>query len=270
MAGRRANPVELTLGAPAVKLIHIAAGFLALGAGAVALYSLKGGTLHRKGGAIFVYAMLVMAGLGAVIAALKPDRLSAMGGVLACYMVTTTMLTVRRRAGEEFHWLNHAAMLVALAVGMVGIKFGFDALDSTTGRLDAFPAAMYFIFGAIALLAGLLDIRMLLARDIQGKHRIARHLWRVGFAMFMAYGSFFLGQAKLFPEPVRQSHVLAVPVLLVVVTTLYWLVRVLIKQRQPRVLDDSLNPKPISGPAELRRQPQLHFRPRAVASEDLK
>lgn len=67
-----------------MKLIHIIAGFLALGAGAVALYTLKGGTLHRQGGAIFVYAILVMAGLGAVMAALKPDRLSSMGGVLAC------------------------------------------------------------------------------------------------------------------------------------------------------------------------------------------
>lgn len=215
-----------------MKLIHIVAGFLALGTGAVALYSLKGGKLHRKGGTIFVYAMLVMAGLGAVLAALKPDRLSAMGGVLACYMVTTAMLTVRRRAGEEFHWLNHAAMLVALAIGIIGIKFGFDALDSATSRLDKFPAAMYFIFGSIALLAGLLDMRMLLARDIQGKHRFARHLWRMGFAMFMAYGSFFLGQAKVFPEPIRKLPLLAIPVLLVVVTVLYWIVRVLFMKRR--------------------------------------
>jgi len=219
-----------------VKLIHIVAGFLALGIGAVALYSLKGGKLHRKSGAIFVYAMLVMAGPGALMAALKPDRLSAMGGVLACYMATTAMLTVRRRAGEEFHWLNHAAMLAALALGIVGFKFGFDALDSPTGRLDKFPAAMYFIFGAIALLAGLLDIRMLLARDIQGKHRIARHLWRMGFAMFMAYGSFFLGQAKIFPEPIRKGSILAIPVLVVVVTVLYWIVRVLFLKRRAHSL----------------------------------
>lgn len=217
-----------------MKLIHIVAGFLALGSGTVALYVLKGGNLHRKAGTLFVYAMLVMAGLGAVLAGLKPDRLSAIGGVLACYMVTTAMLTVRRRPGEKFHRLDYIAMLVALIVGTTGIKFGFDALETPTGRLDAFPAPMYFIFGSIALLSGLGDVRMLLARDIQGVGRIARHLWRMGFAMFMATGSFFLGQAKVFPEPIRKPLLLAIPVLLVIATTLYWLVRVLRKQRHAR------------------------------------
>lgn len=214
-----------------MKLIHIIAGFLALASGAVALYSVKGGNLHRKGGTIFVYAMLVMAGIGAFMAALKPERISVIGGVLACYLVTTALLTVRRRPGEEFHWLNHAALLVALAAGITGIKFGFDALDDTSGRLDRFPAPMYFTFGTIALLSAFGDARMLRARDIQGAQRIARHLWRMGLAMFIATGSFFLGQAKVFPESIRKGPLLAIPVLLVVVTVLYWVVRVRFTRR---------------------------------------
>lgn len=209
-----------------MKLIHIIAGFLVLASGAVALYSLKGGKLHRKGGTIFVYAMLVMASLGAILAALKPERISVIGGVLACYLVTTALLTVRRRPGDEFHWVNHVAMLVAVAAGMTSIKFGFDALGSATGRVDRFPAPIYFTFGSIALLAALSDVRMLLGRDLEGARRIMRHLWRMGFAMFMATGSFFLGQAKVFPEALRKGPLLAIPVLLVVGTVLYWVVRV--------------------------------------------
>jgi hypothetical protein len=42
----------------------------------------------------------------------------------------------------------------------------------------------------------------------------------------MATASFFLGQAKLFPASVRESGVLNVPVLLVIVGLLWSLVRV--------------------------------------------
>jgi hypothetical protein len=45
-------------------------------------------------------------------------------------------------------------------------------------------------------------------------------------AMFMATASFFLGQAKLFPMPVRKSGVLWIPVVLVIGALLYWLVRI--------------------------------------------
>ncbi len=61
---------------------------------------------------------------------------------------------------------------------------------------------------------------------LAGAQRLTRHLWRMCVAMFMATASFFLGQAKLFPPGVRQSGVLALPVLLVIGALVYWLVRV--------------------------------------------
>lgn len=63
----------------------------------------------------------------------------------------------------------------------------------------------------------------------------------MGFAMFMATGSFFLGQAKIFPEPIRKLPLLAVPVLLVVVTVLYWIVRVLFMKRRAHSLVHALD-----------------------------
>ncbi len=44
--------------------------------------------------------------------------------------------------------------------------------------------------------------------------------------MWIATSSFFLGQAKVFPEAIRNPALLAVPVLLVLVAVVYWFVRV--------------------------------------------
>jgi hypothetical protein len=59
----------------------------------------------------------------------------------------------------------------------------------------------------------------------------------MGFAMFVATGSFFLGQADEIPEPLRIYPLLALPVITVVLFTPVWLVRVLRRGRRmaPRV-----------------------------------
>ena len=53
--------------------------------------------------------------------------------------------------------------------------------------------------------------------------------------MFVATGSFFLGQAKVFPAEVRASGVLKIPVLLVIGAFLYWVIRVQVWPRLRRV-----------------------------------
>ena len=50
-------------------IVHIIAGLLAITAGFAALFAAKGGKLHRRGGIVFVGAMIVMAGIGGVMAA---------------------------------------------------------------------------------------------------------------------------------------------------------------------------------------------------------
>jgi hypothetical protein len=95
-----------------------------------------------------------------------------------------------------------------------------------SGRIDGFPPMMFFMFGGVALLGTLLDLRMLVRGGIAGVQRTTRHLWRMCLAMLIATMSFFIGQAKYFPLAVRQSGVLKVPVLLVLAALLYWLVRI--------------------------------------------
>ena len=196
-------------------VLHIVAGLIGIASGAVALWALKGAALHRRSGRIFVYSMLVMSALGAWMALLNSERLNVIAGLLTFYLVATGLLTLRRRV----RWLDAAAMLGALAIAIVGFMSG--------------PSAF---FGAVALLAVFGDVRMMRAGGIYGPRRLARHLWRMCFALFVATGSFFLGQADVFPEPIRITPLLAAPVLLVLVLMFYWLARVLFTPRHRRVV----------------------------------
>jgi hypothetical protein len=220
----------------ALILLHILAGTIGLASGAIALCARKGAPLHRMAGMSFVYSMLIMSAVGAGLASmthrglggelLAPQRLSVVAGVLTFYLVATSLLTVRRRAPGP-NWIDLLAMLLALTVGVASVTFAIEALNRPTEALNGESAAPGFVFGAVALLAALGDMRMMRAGGIQGAHRIARHLWRMCFGLFIAAFSFFIGQAKVFPEPIRILPLLATPVLLVLVLMLYWLVRVL-------------------------------------------
>ena len=56
---------------------------------------------------------------------------------------------------------------------------------------------------------------------------IARHLWRMCFALFFASSNFFLGQQKVMPASIRGSKFLYVPEIIVLGLMIFWLLRVL-------------------------------------------
>jgi ATP adenylyltransferase/5',5'''-P-1,P-4-tetraphosphate phosphorylase II len=116
-------------------------------------------------------------------------------------------------------------MLVALAVALTDLTFAFQAL-ANGGKRNGMPAFPFILFAVVALLASIGDLRMMRSGPLQGASRLARHLWRMCFALFIAALSFFIGQAKVIPAPYRNRGLLALPVLAVLVTMLYWLWRV--------------------------------------------
>jgi len=212
-----------------MKPIHIIAGLLALMAGAIALYALKGSKLHRKSGLVFVGAMMVMSSSGVLMAILKPDRGTALGGMLTFYMVSTALLTVRRSVDGSRRLLT-GLMLAGLAISASEFVLGFAALNSPDGRMDGYPAPLFLVFGLVALLSACGDAKTLRARSLESAQRLTRHIWRMGFAMWIATSSFFLGQPKVFPEPLRHlSGLRAIPVVLVLAVVFYWLGRVRFK-----------------------------------------
>jgi hypothetical protein len=52
----------------------------------------------------------------------------------------------------------------------------------------------------------------------------------MSYALLIAALSFFIGQAKVIPKPIRIFPLLVLPVLAVLVTMLYWLWRVRVRR----------------------------------------
>jgi hypothetical protein len=89
--------------------------------------------------------------------------------------------------------------------------------------------SVHVIAGLVAIVVGYVallvigDLRVVVHGPLQGQQRPARPLSRMYFAMFIATGSFFLGQMKVFPEPLRHFPLLAIPAFLPLVLMVDWL-----------------------------------------------
>ncbi len=221
-----------------MKWIHIIAGLAAIASGFLALYSTKGSPLHRKTGTMFTVSMLCMTVSAAIISLfLRIDHVTGVAALFTAYLVCTSWLVVKRTV-EESRAVLEGFALAAAVLGVYSLNLWFDYIADPKSLITKnSPPQTLFVFGAISLLCAALDLRMIWANEILGKQRLVRHLWRMCFAMLIATGSFFTGQMQVFPNFVRKSSVigiptLAIPVLLVLVTTVYWLIRTLIKRKR--------------------------------------
>lgn len=207
-------------------ILHIVGGLVSLTSGALALFATKGSRLHRRSGMVFVYAMLLMSTSGAVMAALMPEPTSVIAGLLTFYLVMTALLTVRPPA-KSWRWVEVLAMIFALVIGLLSIVFVITGNTDGTGPIG-------LVFGTVALLAAAGDLRKFLGPSMAWTHRIARHLWRMCLALWIATASFFLGQSDELPQALRIMPLLCTPVLLVMLLMFYWLFRVLFTPWRPQ------------------------------------
>jgi len=206
--------------------IHVAAGGLALVLGAVALSVKKGGTIHRRSGLLFVCAMLVM-GISASILG------NVGGGLMTVYFVGTALTTVRPVSAWT-RTFNVAALMVVVGLALPTIVGGVQAFNSPGGFLNGVPFVMHFFLATVMLLAAAGDVRIMRFGVPRGGPRLARHLWRMCFALFIAAGSFFSVRervAKILPEPFTTAPMRALPILLLFGAMFYWLWRV--RSRRP-------------------------------------
>ena len=209
-----------------ILVLHISAGIIAILSGAVALSFRKGSPRHALAGKVFVISMLTMAAGAVYLAVLKHQNNNVGGGVLTFYLVATAWVTAKRRDGETsiFDWV---ALLIPLWSGIGGWINALEAVHSPTGSKYGVPAGMHFFLGSVMLLAAAGDVRMLLRGGVFGAQRIVRHLWRMCFGLFIAAGSFFLGQgSKVFPAFILKTNVLFIPAILPLILLIFWLFRV--------------------------------------------
>lgn len=204
--------------------LHIAGGSLALLSGYAALFARKGGGLHRRAGMLFVYAMIAM-GIGAMFVGLSRGKSSWLGGPLVIYLVVTSMLAVRRTQAPS-RTRDIALMAVALALGLVSIAGAARVFLGPRGPLGLAPGFAGIVNALVLLLCAAGDFRVLRSGPPTGARRLARHLWRMCYALFTVTGSFFLGQAQVIPEPLRITPVLLVLAFFPLPALFYWLWRV--------------------------------------------
>jgi uncharacterized membrane protein len=214
--------------------VHIAAGGLAIVLGAVALLAKKGGTLHRRSGLLFVSAMLVMATSASILGLRNgPADGNVLAGIITAYFVVTAWTTVRP-VSPGSRRIDAAALTVALGLALLALVGGVKAVNSPPGLAPGgvsfrTVAVMSFFIGTVLLLAAIGDLRSLRAGPLRGGQRLARHLWRMCFALFIAAGSFFSLRervARVLPEPFTTGRMRALPILLLFGAMFYWLWRV--------------------------------------------
>jgi hypothetical protein len=205
--------------------IHVAAGGLALVLGALALLVKKGGTAHRRSGLLFVCAMLVMSTTAAILG-------NVIGGLMAVYFVGTALTTVRP-VSPWTRRTNAAALTIAIALPILSIVGGVRAVNDPGVSPGGVPSrtigVMSFVLAGVLRLAAAGDVRIMWSGVPRGRPRLARHLWRMCFALFIGAGSFFSIRervATILPEPFTTAPMRALPILLVFASMFYWLWRV--------------------------------------------
>jgi Predicted membrane protein (DUF2306) len=221
-----------------ILLVHIAGGTVGLLAGTAAIIFRKGSARHALAGRIFVVAMLIMGSLAAYLAIVRHQPGNFGGGVFTFYLILSAWLTARRRDGEtaRFDWL---LLVIPLALGTLTWVNGIAIVRSGVDPPDGVPVGMSFFMGSIMLLAAAGDVRMLVGGGIAGAKRIARHLWRMCFGLFIAAGSFFMGPSNRpfrllstvglgqhLPMALFSTGVYLVLTIAPLILLVYWLVRV--------------------------------------------
>jgi len=221
------DPAWMHLGANALLWAHIAGGAIGMVTGVVALASRKGQRVHRAAGQVFFLAMFMAYAIGAGVAPLLDtgQRPNFVAGILALYLLVSGAMAARRRnvkAGAP----EVIGLIIALSITAAGVIFMRMGAASPSGTVDGSPPQAFFLFTIAGAFAAAGELHVLLRRQLSNTSRIARHLWRMCFSLFIASGSFFLGQQQVFPEALRDSVLLYVVALSPLPVMLFWLGKV--------------------------------------------
>lgn len=207
-------------------VLHIASGFIALLSGLVAMSSRKAGTgRHAQAGNYYYLSMSLMTVSAAILTIWEPDRLTLGTAIWTFYLVHTSRNAARNRSGQmDASWCWTLPLgIIATGVFMHG---GWVALSEPKQEFQGMSAIAFFVFGSGALLSLLFDLSLFWRTRLSQRQRIARHLWRMVAAYFLAVTSLFLGQQDdVFPFMVG-SPILLLPSLLTLGFLTFWAIRV--------------------------------------------
>jgi uncharacterized membrane protein len=205
-----------------ILFLHIAGGVLAVASGYAALFAPKGKWLHRRAGVLFVWAMVAM-GVGAAIVGLARDKVTWLGGMVVIYYVLTGLRAVRRSTPTR---TDLALTAFGVAIAATSLLLTVRYTISPTAESMKIPSPLALLTPTMLSIALSGDLRERRFGPLSKNQRVGRHLWRLCYAMFVATSSFFLGQARVIPQPLRIWPVLLVLALLPLPVMFYWMGRV--------------------------------------------
>ena len=223
--------LEASTGLPFLVLaFHATAGTVGLVSGTIAIAARKGGAWHRRSGQVFLVAMIAM-GLVAVGISVYEGKEAVAGGALAAYLVFTAWTAVRPLESDGRR-VDIVLMLFASMLAAVGFAQAFAAFARPRHLIDGVPAGMQVFLSTVILLAAVGDVRMIRAGGLRGSRRLARHLWRMCFALFIATGSFVAQLVRMTFMPMWTRSLAAILVLSFapLVVLVYWMWRVRLRQ----------------------------------------
>ena len=223
-------------GAAALLVLHIGGGGIGIVSAAAALAFRKGSRPHRMAGKVFFLAMLVSYTVATSVAPFlnTGQRTNTIAGILALYLLLTGWRAGRKRDFRTGRY-EYLGLGVAVTICCASLLF------AQTGAKDS---EIFILFAVVSAVAAAGELNAIVRLTISGAARLGRHLWRMCFSLFIASGSFFLGQQPIMPEWIRGSPILFVCALAPLAAMLFWLVWVRLPRGRKRGL---LGPQPATG-----------------------
>jgi hypothetical protein len=188
---------------------HIVAGTVVLLSGIGALVLPKGKKAHRGSGNLFFFSLLLMAGSGAVLADEPTIAFTSI------YFAATAWVITKRPENKT----GIFELIALIVISIICARYFFVAFTSEAG----FMVTMFYIFGSVALIAALLDLNMIIRGGLSGTHRVARHLWRMCYALLGAVLSFVANTSDKWSAFIPED----LPIYLIIIIMFYWLFIVL-------------------------------------------
>lgn len=189
-------------------IFHIIAGSLVLLFGIGSLTFSKGKKLHRQSGNLFFLSLNLMAGSAMF---LSDDPIVPLTSMY--FAATAWAIVIRPEKKTGFF-----EIIAFITISILTARYFIVA----TSTAPSFMSTMFYIFGSVSLLATILDLNMIIRGGLSGAHRIARHLWRMCYALSGAVLSFAANTADTWPEFINPYA----PNLILIALIIFWLIRV--------------------------------------------
>jgi len=204
--------------------IHFWIGCAAIIAGFAAFTAKKGHELHIASGRIFVISMTLLAISGLWLSIIREILFTVFLSALAFHLIITAWASAAHKNSAAL-FITKISPLVSGALCGGALWGAWLANASPQGLLNDLPPGAFLTIAATAFVIAAFDFAFARAGEKQSQRRIARHLWRMGFAFFLATGIFFFGNNHVLPETLRHPAFLSIPVLAVVIWTAFFAVK---------------------------------------------